>query len=698
MALGLLIVGAVVVGVLFPAQRAWAGVAGLVAVVAVGLRLLSRRLPSRPGIPPAVAAPADPSGSGRATQLFAAEATGATAAPAVNEAAAVTPPAPTVAAVAVGPIAKRRGPRAAAPLRRRADTLRPAAAVTVPTAMPVPLGEAPSRLPDAPGPLPPSDADRIARAVADNAPVAVWHLDAAGRTLSGNRRLAALFSTIPTGLLESGLRRAGEPVEGGPFGLPPGQEVEASVPAPDGSGTPRSVTVVASGWMETRTGGREAVLTLLDNSALRDAQAQASHYAYHDPLTGLPNRLRFQAALDRLVAPGEDGGGALLLLDMAGIRAVNDRLGQTAGDGLLRETAQRLLAGARPGDEVFRIGGDEFGVIAPGACTTHAAGAVAGRMRRALAAPVDLGMGPGPIHASIGHAQAPADAPDAQALHRAASLALAQAKRDGGGIVSYTRTLGDRVARRLALRGQLVEAVDQGAFELVWQPQVDARTRAVRGAEALLRWPGGPGGSSVSPAEFLPEATDAGLMPRIDAWVLETALRQKRAWAVLGRGPAVVGVNISPATLRDPAFPDAVMACLSRHGVSPEELEVEIPEDVAARDLDAIAPVLHDLIGEGVRLSLDDFGGGLSALAHLLRLPVDQVKLDRSIVAGLPGGAREKAILRAVSALARGMEIPLLAEGVETEEQVEALLAEGCTVMQGWLFGRAVSADTLVPP
>ena len=539
--------------------------------------------------------------------------------------------------------------------------------------------------------------DLRVRAIVDSVPAGIWHLDSGGRTISGNARLAALFGgAVPGNLLSSGLYQLGLTEDGGPFGLPPGREVEAAIPLNDGTGGERRVLLVSSSWLPGEDGGREAILTLLDISGLKTAQAQAAHYAYHDPLTGLPNRIRFQQALETLATSGE--GGSLLLLDMAGIRAINDRLGHTAGDALLREAAGRLRTGTRPGDEVFRVGGDEFGVIAPGARTVHAAGAVAGRMKRALALPFDLGDGATPILASIGHAQAPSDAGDPEALHRAAALALAQAKRDGSAIVSYTHALGERVARRLALRGQLVDAVSRGAFQLVWQPQVDARTRVIRGAEALLRWPGGPGGMAVSPAEFLPEATEAGLMPQIDAWVLDTALRQKRDWARRAGSPAVIGVNISPITLRDPNFPDAVMASLSRHNVSPEELEVEIPEDVAARDLDTIAPVLHDLIGEGVRLSLDDFGGGLSALAHLLRLPVDQVKLDRSIVAGLPGGSREKAILRAVSALARGMEIPLLAEGVETEAQMEALLAEGCTVMQGWLFGRAVAADALVPP
>jgi diguanylate cyclase (GGDEF)-like protein len=537
--------------------------------------------------------------------------------------------------------------------------------------------------------------DLRARAIHESVPAGIWHLDPEGRTLAANHRLADLFGgRLPATLMESGLQQLGHPGSG-PFGLQPGREVEGVLPAQDGV-PERRVILVASPWLPGEGGGRtQAVLMLLDVTRLHAAQAQALHFAWHDPLTGLPNRFRFQQALAQLMT--QPDGGSLLLLDLSGLQAVNDALGQVAGDAMLREAARRLRDQTRPLDQVFRLGGDEFALIATGLRTQQAAGAMANRIQRALAAPLDLGTGPNPIRANIGHAHAPEDGEEADALHRAAALALAQAKRQGNGaVVPYDPALGERVARRLALRQRLSGAVAGGEFQLAWQAQVDARNGSLRGAEALLRWPGGPGGSSVSPAEFLPEADAAGLMPAIDAWVLDEALRQKAAWMAAGEGPEIVGVNISPTTLRDPEFPARVSATLARYGVAPEALEVEIPEDVAARDLDAIAPVLHELIADGVRLSLDDFGGGRSALAHLLRLPVDQVKLDRSIVAGLPGGARERAILRAVTILAKGMEIPLLAEGVETEAQREALLEEGCVVMQGWLFGRAVSAGDLV--
>lgn len=530
-------------------------------------------------------------------------------------------------------------------------------------------------------------------AIHESVPAAIWHLDPEGRTLAANRRLQDLFGgTLPETLAAAGLQQLGRPA-GGPFGLRPGQEVEGILPA-TGTMPERRVIVVASPWLPGEEGRTQAVLMLLDVTRLHAAQAQAVHFAWHDPLTGMPNRFRFQQALAELAVGHE--GGSLILVELAGLGAVNDALGLVAGDAMLREAARRLRERVRPLDQVFRLGGSEFAVVAAGLRSHAAAAAMAGRIRQGLAAPADLGQGGSPLRACIGHALLPGDVADADALHRAAGLALALAKRDGEGTIrAYDAALGEQVARRLVLRERLSAAVASGGFQLAWQAQVDARTGALRGAEALLRWPDGPFGP-VAPGDFLPEAEAAGLMPGIDAWVLEEALRQKAAWLATASGPEVVGINISPHTLRDPAFPRRVSAALARYRVPAEALEVEIPEVVAARDLDAIAPVLYELIAEGVRLSLDDFGGGSSALAHLLRLPVDQVKLDRSIVAGLPGGARERAILRAVSTLARGMEIPLLAEGVETEEQREALLQEGCTVMQGWLFGRAVPAGLLV--
>lgn len=251
--------------------------------------------------------------------------------------------------------------------------------------------------------------------------------------------------------------------------------------------------------------------------------------------------------------------------------------------------------------------------------------------------------------------------------------------------------------RQRLLRDALVTAITRNEFRLVWQKQLFATGGVLRGAEALLRWPGSPLGEQVSPAEFLPMAAEAGLMPAIDAWVLEAALQQMQEWAGLPGTPPLVAINISATSLRDPSFPARVAEALMRHRLPASSLEIEIPEDIAVRDLDSVEQVLNGLRAIGIKLALDDFGGGLSSVAHLVRLPVDLVKLDRSIVSGLPGGTRERAMLRAVAGIARSMNIPLLAEGIESEAQVFALRREGCEIIQGFLYSRPVSAVELVP-
>ena len=250
--------------------------------------------------------------------------------------------------------------------------------------------------------------------------------------------------------------------------------------------------------------------------------------------------------------------------------------------------------------------------------------------------------------------------------------------------------------RRLLLRDALSMAVARNQFRLAWQKQVFATGGGLRGAEVLLRWPGSPLGGQVSPTEFLSVAAEAGLMPAIDAYVLEAALGQMQEWAGVQGAPPLVAVNISAISLRDRTFPARVAEALLRHRLPASLLEIEIPEDIAARDLGQLEEVLKGLQAIGVQLALDDFGGGLSSVAHLVRLPVDVVKLDRSIVAGLPGGARERAVLRAVAGVAQSMSIPLLAEGIETEAQMFALRREGCEIMQGYLYGRPVPAAELV--
>lgn len=536
-------------------------------------------------------------------------------------------------------------------------------------------------------------ADACSRAVLQLAPVGLWQLDRAGRTVFANARLAALCGGVaPADLGSSGFRLAGPPDPDGPHGLPAGREVEASLLGSER--LRRDVTVAASPWVTGPDGQELCLLALLDITPLKQARARVEHLAEHDALTGLANRAMFRSALAALA--GAPDGGALLLLDLDGFRAINERHGQAAGDAVLRATAERLRAAVRPQDLVCRLGADEFAVLAFGAGTGNAE-AIAARLRAELAEPLRLGEVALPLGAGIGIANAPADAREPDALLRAADLALAEARRTAAPVCLFRPELLAASEGRERLREALAEALAGDEFHLAYQPQRELSGPRLAGAEALLRWNSVRLGRAVSPGELLPAAAEAGLMPALDAWVLETALRQLAAWGDRPDAPPMLAINVSGGTLRDPEFADRVARGLLRHGVPAHRLEIEIPEDLAVRDLPGIEETLARLGALGVRAALDDFGGGHSSLPHVVRLPVQRLKLDRSIVSGLPGDGKDLAVLQATMALAQSMNIEVIGEGVETEAQAFALRRAGCTVLQGYLIGRPVPPERLVP-
>jgi len=544
------------------------------------------------------------------------------------------------------------------------------------------------------GPAPFPD-EAQCRALLDAAPVALWQLDHAGRTIFANARLAALFEGgAPASLAASGCRLAGPADPAGPFGFPPGREVEASLRT--AHGRVRRVSIVASPWVPGPGGEAVCLLTLQDITPLRTAQARIEHLAEHDPLTGLANRMQFRGALEALVH-GPDGGG-LLLLDLDRFKSVNGRHGLAVGDVLLCAVADRLRAAVRPEDMVCRLAGDEFAVLAFAAAAPGMQ-AMADRLRQALAAPVRVGGIELPVSASIGIACAPEHARDAEGLLRAAELALRQAKQGGGdAILPFRPELRLAAERQERLREALADALREGEFRLAFQPQREMPSRRLMGAEALLRWESRRLGRIVPPSELLPAAMEAGLLPALDAWVLEAGLAQFAAWAGWQGAPPILAVNISGQSLRNPGFAGAVARALLRHRIEARRLEIEIPEDLALRDLPEIAATLEELRTLGVRLALDDFGAGRSSLLHVVRLPVQRLKLDRSIVSGLPGEPKDHAVLHATMALARGMGIEVIGEGVETEDQALALRRAGCTILQGHLTGRPVPAEELAFP
>ena len=533
------------------------------------------------------------------------------------------------------------------------------------------------------------------RSLLEMAPVGIWQLDAAGRTVFANGHLARLFGgAAPASLPASGLAPLGAGDAEGPFGFPSAGESEA-VLALEGRPALR-LLVAASPWIRSDDGSQGCVLSLLDMTPLRAAQERIAHLADHDPLTGLANRATFQAGLEAMVR--EPGGGILMLIDLDHFKAANDRYGHGVGDALLVEAARRLREAVRPSDLVGRLGGDEFALLAFGALPEMAE-ELAARVREALSPRLVIGGADLPVTASIGIACAPGHAGGAEALLHAADLALYEAKAQGRNtVILFEPGLRERSEQRAELREAFAEAFEAGELELHLQPQHDTERQEMVGAEALIRWNSRRLGRWVGPGELLPAASEAGLMPALDRFVLREAVRIIAGWGDRPDAPRVLGINISVTTLHEPAFAEEVAEALVLAGVAPQRLEIEIPEDLAIRDLPGVARTLAALRVVGVPLALDDFGGGHSGLPHVVRLPVQRLKLDRSIVAGLPDDPKSYAVLRATVALARSMGIEVIGEGVETQSQAFALRRAGCNIIQGYLVARPMPVEELVPP
>lgn len=538
-----------------------------------------------------------------------------------------------------------------------------------------------------------ADSEARLRTLLERAPVGLWELDAAGRTVFANARLRRLFlGEVPPAFDAAGLVRDDAAEGASVLRLTPGEECEAVMPLSDG----RELRVLlgVAPWVCGSEGGEGRILSLLDLTALKAAQERVEHLTEHDALTGLANRSAFQAGLEAMAA--DPKGGLLLLIDLDHFAATNDRFGHVVGDALLRETAARLRLALRPTDLVCRLGGDEFAILAFKA-NPEAALPLAGRVRSALRPALHLDGLQLNVSASIGIAAAPIHGEGAGQLLRAADLALNEAKAMGRNAVSlFEPALRERSEQRALLREAFAAALKDGELELHIQPQQDLEHGLTVGAEALIRWQSTRLGRWVSPGEMLPAASEAGLLQRLDRFVLQRAVALLAEWDGRPGTPPCLGINISVTTLHDSLFAQEVRAVLSAAGVPPHRLEIEIPEDLAIRDLPGVQKTLQALREVGVPLSLDDFGGGHSGLPHVVRLPVQRLKLDRSIVANLPDDPKAYSVLRATMALARGMGIEVVGEGVETEGQAVALRQAGCQIIQGWLIARPMAPAALL--
>ncbi len=419
--------------------------------------------------------------------------------------------------------------------------------------------------------------------------------------------------------------------------------------------------------------------------------------AHHDALTGLANRALLQERIIEAIAcTGRVGGQlAVLCFDLDGFKAVNDVHGHGVGDRLLREVAARLRRIARETSTVARLGGDEF-VVLQTDVQLESTGDIAERLLEALRAPYDLGFGEmhDVVTASVGVARFPADGQDPATLLHNADTALYQAKGAGKNQVVFFRSeMDDKLRERRLLERDLRQAAPRGELALVWQPlSTAADDPRIAGFEVLLRW-SHPERGLIPPDLFIPIAEASGVILSIGAWVLEQACREAARWAV----PLRVAVNISPVQAQQgEAFAELVEQVLVSTGLAPERLVLEVTEGVMIRDPARVLVALKRLKALGVQIALDDFGTGYSSLATLRAFPFDQIKIDRSFVSGISGSSDgdDMAIVQAVLGLARGLGVPVVAEGVETEIQLGALRQAGCEELQGWLIGRPAPIES----
>lgn len=427
------------------------------------------------------------------------------------------------------------------------------------------------------------------------------------------------------------------------------------------------------------------------DSTLWIARARAEEQL-RDPLTGLPNRQwlleRIWTALDD--AERIDARSALMLIDLDRFRSVNDTLGHLAGDRLLLQIADRLRLALPRGAEAARLGGDEFAVLLPVADSTTSATRVARSLVAALSSPLDLDGLTLVLEASAGVAVFPDHALDAEGLLRRADVAMYQAKRDRTGVEVYESKRDSNTPDRLGLLGDLRRALDAHEVELHYQPKVRFDGQ-VAGLEALVRWVH-PERGKVPPDEFIAIAESSGLMPHLTEYVLETALGQVARWRSQGLY-VPVAVNVSPRDVHTPGFAGSVAARLARHGVPAGALQLEITEHVLLEDPQRAADTLAGLTGHGVKMSLDDFGTGYSSLVHLRRLPVSELKIDRSFVARLAVDNEDAEIVRCTVDLAHSLGLLVVAEGVEDDETWERLRDLGCDAVQGWLVAAAMPPE-----
>jgi diguanylate cyclase (GGDEF)-like protein/PAS domain S-box-containing protein len=459
-------------------------------------------------------------------------------------------------------------------------------------------------------------------------------------------------------------------------------------------GTPQLVQASISAVRDDAGLPTHYVMVFSDITRSRADAERAAYLAYHDALTGLANRIAFVDAIRRALArPGRDQAcAAVLYIDLDGFKPVNDSLGHAVGDELLKQVGVRLAGAVRKGDVVARLGGDEFAVLLDEVAGSAECVALGDTLLALLARAYSVSGYELFLSASIGISLASDGDTDGETLLKNADVAMYEAKRTGKGRYHvFSHNLDAQARRTLALTNQLHLALEREELALAYQPKIALRDGHIVAFEALMRWTGTQLGV-VSPAEFIPVAEHTGLIDRIGEWALLTACRQAREWMRQAPDLAIC-VNVSARQLRTAGFARRLEDILRETGLEPGRLELEITESVIITEPEQTIDMLLRIRDMGVGLVLDDFGTGYSSLSYLQRLPVNCIKIDRSFVKDLPDNAGDASLIRAILGLADTLELGVVAEGVETREQLAFLGGLGCDLAQGYLFSRPVPAD-----
>jgi diguanylate cyclase (GGDEF)-like protein len=430
----------------------------------------------------------------------------------------------------------------------------------------------------------------------------------------------------------------------------------------------------------------------------RRAETKLSHLANHDQVTDLPSRALFIDRLNQSLARANWHNVlvAVLRVDMERFKVINDTVGQAVGDHLMQLLAMRLRSCVRDGDTVARLGVEEFAVILVEVRSPDDVAPIARKIQAAFEPAFHVEGHEFVMTTAIGIALYPPDGEDAETLIRSAEAATHSARRQGlNEYQFYAASMNAKAAERLRLEADLRKAIERGEFEVHYQPQIDLRQRRLTGVEALIRGRH-PALGLVTPTVFIPLLEETGLIRPVGVWVLRQACGQMKAWRDEGLAVARMSVNLSSRQLNDPSLVATVIRILGETALEPSDLELEITEGMI-EDADQALKILHGLSAMGVTLAIDDFGMGYSSLAHLKRFPIDTLKIDRTFVRDVTTDSDDAAIAKAIIAMAHSLKLRVIAEGVETKEQLAFLNSESCDEFQGFLFSQAIPGHDLGP-